>query len=454
MLKNIMNTIELIKQIAKEKNCFIDFLIVDKNIIDTIFNGKKPEKIEISQSLNVGIKIVKDNKSFIINSLDLSELEIRQKIDEALIAIDSLIKNDVKHFDVNLGGYNQSQEIILKNENNLDENHKLNEIKDKINEFDENILKNKNIVTCENGFNREHVYYYFGNSLGFKYFYEVFYDYLFSKVVAKDLDNETMEIGYEFDSKNNMSDLLSINEITKKANEKAIKSLNPKKGLSGNFDVVINKNILKELIGYFLELVNGENVRQKNSFLKDSLGLKIFQDGVNIVDLPKYKNGYYNLEYDMQGGKCEDLFLVENGFLKNFTLDVETSLKLNMVNNCRGFRTISSDYKPCNTNIVVENKLKKQNHELDEVLLNIKKGYYINKTMGMGVNLVNGDYSKGACGFYVENGKVIYPVNNIPIAGNLKQIFAELEIFDDIFDKKMNIFCGYAIMKNIVVASS
>ena len=125
-----MNTIELIKQIAKEKNCFIDFLIVDKNIIDTIFNGKKPEKIEISQSLNVGIKIVKDNKSFIINSLDLSELEIRKKIDEALIAIDSLIKNDVKHFDVNLGGYNQSQEIILKNENNLDENHKLNEIKD------------------------------------------------------------------------------------------------------------------------------------------------------------------------------------------------------------------------------------------------------------------------------------------------------------------------------------
>jgi hypothetical protein len=93
MLKNIMNTIELIKQIAKEKNCFIDFLIVDKNIIDTIFNGKKPEKIEISQSLNVGIKIVKDNKSFIINSLDLSELEIRKKIDEALIAIDSLIKN-------------------------------------------------------------------------------------------------------------------------------------------------------------------------------------------------------------------------------------------------------------------------------------------------------------------------------------------------------------------------
>ena len=88
-----MNTIELIKQIAKEKNCFIDFLIVDKNIIDTIFNGKKPEKIEISQSLNVGIKIVKDNKSFIINSLDLSELEIRKKIDEALIAIDSLIKN-------------------------------------------------------------------------------------------------------------------------------------------------------------------------------------------------------------------------------------------------------------------------------------------------------------------------------------------------------------------------
>ena len=73
-----MNTIELIKQIAKEKNCFIDFLIVDKNIIDTIFNGKKPEKIEISQSLNVGIKIVKDNKSFIINSLDLSELEIRK----------------------------------------------------------------------------------------------------------------------------------------------------------------------------------------------------------------------------------------------------------------------------------------------------------------------------------------------------------------------------------------
>jgi PmbA protein len=186
--------------------------------------------------------------------------------------------------------------------------------------------------------------------------------------------------------------------------------------------------VSNSLIGHLASAANGNSVARGTTFLKEKMGEKLFPDGVTIIDDPLRVRGLRSKNFDGEGVGTKRMGLVEGGVLKTWILDLRSARQLGLETTGHASRGTSSPPSPSTTNLYLE----AGSVTPGELIADIKDGLYITEMMGFGINGITGDYSRGASGFWIENGEISYPVSELTIAGNLLDMFAHLTAADDL----------------------
>ncbi len=236
-----------------------------------------------------------------------------------------------------------------------------------------------------------------------------------------------MERDYEGESKVYRSDLGAPEEIGRKAGERAVRRLNPRQIPTGRITVVYDPRVATGLLGHLSGAINGASIARKTSFLRSKLGEKLFPDGVRITDDPTRPRGMASRPFDGEGVAGAPLDVVSDGVLHTWFLDSATGRELGLASNGRAARG-SGNPSPSSTNLT----LLPGNELPEDIIAGIGHGLYVTELIGHGVNMNTGDYSRGAAGFVVENGKLGHPVSEITIAGNLLDMYRTLRVANDL----------------------
>jgi PmbA protein len=237
-----------------------------------------------------------------------------------------------------------------------------------------------------------------------------------------------MERDYEFSSALHAEDLDAPEKIGREAGARAVKRLNPRKAATQQIPVIFDPRVAGSLIGHLASAANGASVARKTSFLRDKLGERIFAAGIRIMDDPLRRRGLRSHPFDGEGVVVRPMALVDDGILKSWFLDSATARELNLVTTGHAARGVSSPPSPSPSNLHLEpGKLTPA-----ALIAETGTGFYVNDLIGMGTNLVTGDYSRGASGFWIENGELSYPVSEVTIAGHLFDMFRSLTPANDL----------------------
>ena len=237
-----------------------------------------------------------------------------------------------------------------------------------------------------------------------------------------------MERDYESSSARHSSDLDSSEKIGKSAGERAVKRLNPRRVKSQSVPVVFDPRVSAGLLGHFAGAISGASIARGVSFLKEFLGKPVFAPGITIIDDPHRIRGQRSKPFDGEGVRNQKRAIIEDGVLTTWLLDCSSAKQLGLTSTGHAARGTGGPPSPSTTNFYMEaGKLSP-----DELMADIREGLYLTELMGMGVNGVTGDYSRGAAGFWIENGKIAYPVSEVTIASNLKEMFRNLTSANDL----------------------
>ncbi|WP_298369322.1 metallopeptidase TldD-related protein [Azospirillum sp.] len=237
-----------------------------------------------------------------------------------------------------------------------------------------------------------------------------------------------MERDYDYDSKVYGADLRDAADIGREAGERAVRRLNPRRMKSGKLPVVFDPRASRGLLGHLTGAISGPSIARGTSFLKDKMGERIFPEGVTIIDDPHVMRGLRSRPFDAEGVAVRRHTIIEDGRLTTWLLDLRSARQLGLATTGHAARGTSGPPGPAPANVYMAAGKRSR----ADLLAEIKEGFYVTDLMGMGVNGVTGDYSRGAGGFWIENGVITHPVNEMTIAGNLKDMFLNMEAADDL----------------------
>ena len=237
-----------------------------------------------------------------------------------------------------------------------------------------------------------------------------------------------MERDYEWSSAVHLEDLMAPARVGRNAGKFVVRRLNPRKARSARVPVVYDRRVSGGLIGHLAGAINGRAVARGTSFLKDKMGEKIFADGLRILDNPHRKRGLGSRPFDAEGLATKRLAVIDDGRLTTWLLDLAAARQLKLKPTGHATRGTSGPPSPTTSNFYLERgKL-----PVEELISDIKSGLFITDLIGFGINGVTGDYSRGASGFWIENGKLAWPVSGITVAGNLKDMFLNMTPANDL----------------------
>jgi PmbA protein len=237
-----------------------------------------------------------------------------------------------------------------------------------------------------------------------------------------------MEQDYDYSSTLHAADLDGAEQIGQSAGERAVKRLNPRKVETRRVPVVFDPRIAGSLIGHLASAANGSAIARKTSFLRDKRGERIFPQGIDVIDDPLRKRGQRSRAFDAEGVATRTLKVIKDGVLENWFLDSATARELRLETTGHAQRGVSSAPSPSPSNLYVAPGAQSP----DQLIADIAQGFYVTDLIGMGINLVTGDYSRGAAGFWIENGQRTFAVSEVTIAGHLSEVFASLTPANDL----------------------
>lgn len=243
-----------------------------------------------------------------------------------------------------------------------------------------------------------------------------------------------MERDYDFSSAVYGADLQDPAAVGRSAGERAVRRLGARKMPTRQVPVVYDPRVARSLVGHLLGAISGPSVARGTSFLKDRLGTRIFPAGVDIVEDPHRPRGLRSKPFDAEGLPNRRRNIVEDGVLTTWLLDLRSARQLKMAPTGHASRGTSSPPGPAATNIWLE----KGKTSRADLLAGIDEGFYVTELMGMGINGVTGDYSRGAAGFWIVKGELAFPVSEVTVAGNLKDMYLNLAAADDLEFKTGN----------------
>lgn len=255
--------------------------------------------------------------------------------------------------------------------------------------------------------------------------------------------HDEMQRDYYYTIARDAKNLEPWEEVATKAAKKTVSRLGAKKISTQECPVIFIAATASSLINNFVNAIYGFNLYQKNSFLVDQLHQQIFADQLNIEENPYIPKALGSAPFDLEGVKLKRSDVITNGILQRYLLDSYSARKLNLrtTGNASGVH-----------NLMV--KTNGPDLDLNGLLQKMGGGLLITELMGSGVNIVTGDYSRGAFGYWVENGEIQYPVTGATIAGNLKDIFLDIDTIANDIDHRHNILTGSILLKKMMVAGS
>ncbi len=230
-----------------------------------------------------------------------------------------------------------------------------------------------------------------------------------------------MERDYEFSSRIHYEDLENPVEVGRKAGERAVRRLGSRKAQTGPVITIYDPRVARGIAGHLAGAINGAAVARKTSFLRDMMGKQVAVSSIKVTDDPLRQRGSSSRPFDGEGVRGEKLAMVDNGILQHWFLSHSAANELGLETNGRGTRSASA-VSPGSTNFAIE----PGDNKPDELIAGLSRGFYVTEVFGQGVNMVTGEYSRGASGFWIENGEIAWPVSEVTIASNLKDMFMKM----------------------------
>jgi len=267
----------------------------------------------------------------------------------------------------------------------------------------------------------------YGNSLGFLAGYKTSQYSLSCTVIAK--EQEGMQRDYDFTVGRAESDLLSPAFVGKNAAFRTVQRLNARKIKTGMASVIFSPEMARGLWGHLLSAISGGQLYRRASFLVDHLGKQIFPNFIHLEELPHLQKGLGSAPFDAEGVQTKPRDIIQAGVLQGYVLGSYSARKLGLktTGNAGGVHNV----------VVTPGK-----ESLKSLCQAMQQGLLVTELMGHGVNLVTGDYSRGAAGFWIEGGEIQYPVHEITIAGNLKEMFSQCVAVGNDIDRRSGIITG------------
>ena len=261
----------------------------------------------------------------------------------------------------------------------------------------------------------------FANSRGFVGEYRYSSCSLTAQPVAK--ENGAMERDYWSSSARSMATLESAEDVGKQAAARVLRRLNPRKVATQRCPVIFEPRVARSIAGHIFEAVNGTSVYRKSSFLAGKLGEKVANDCLTVIDDATIPGLFGTSPFDDEGVPSRRTVVIEKGVLKSYLLNTYTAKKLGMKSTGNASRGIAGNAAVGHGNLYIE----KGTQSPEELIAGVKSGFYVTELIGHGVNVLTGDYSRGAAGIWIENGELTYPVSEVTIAGNLRDMLLSLE---------------------------
>ncbi|WP_026613012.1 TldD/PmbA family protein [Ensifer aridi] len=258
-----------------------------------------------------------------------------------------------------------------------------------------------------------------------------------------------MERDYDYDSRLYFDELRTADDIGRVAGERAVARLDPRRvPTAKNVTVVFDPRVARGFVGHLAGAINGASVARKTSFLRDMMGKQIMKAGISVTDDPLIVRGSSSRPFDGEGVSGSKLSMVEDGVLRHWFLSTSAAKELGLETNGRGVRG-GPTVNPASTNLALE----PGSISREDLIRGVGTGFYVTELIGQGVNMVTGEYSRGASGFWIENGEITYPVSEVTIASNLKQMFMALTPADDI-DRKFGIAAPTFAIEGMTLAGT
>ncbi|HDZ9264949.1 TPA: metalloprotease PmbA [Vibrio cholerae] len=251
--------------------------------------------------------------------------------------------------------------------------------------------------------------------------------------------NGEMERDYSYTVARHRDDLWTPESVGLQAAENTVSRLDPQKLKTGQFPVMFAADVATGLIGHLVMAISGGNLYRKSSFLLDHLGKTILPTWFNISERPYVMRGLASSPFDSEGVRTQDLEIITDGVLATYLLTSYAARKMNMT--------------PTGHAGGIHNwYVKSTGQNYQQMLKELGTGLLVTEVMGQGVNVVTGDYSRGAAGFWVENGEIKYPVSEITIAGNLKQMLQQIVAVGSDIETRSQIQTGSILIESMKVA--
>ncbi|HGE5998614.1 metalloprotease PmbA [Vibrio cholerae] len=251
--------------------------------------------------------------------------------------------------------------------------------------------------------------------------------------------NGEMERDYSYTVARHRDNLWTPESVGLQAAENTVSRLDPQKLKTGQFPVMFAADVATGLIGHLVMAISGGNLYRKSSFLLDHLGKTILPTWFNISERPHVMRGLASSPFDSEGVRTQDLEIITDGVLATYLLTSYAARKMNMT--------------PTGHAGGIHNwYVKSTGQNYQQMLKELGTGLLVTEVMGQGVNVVTGDYSRGAAGFWVENGEIKYPVSEITIAGNLKQMLQQIVAVGSDIETRSQIQTGSILIESMKVA--
>lgn len=261
--------------------------------------------------------------------------------------------------------------------------------------------------------------------------------HMFCALVAE--QNGSMQRDFDYSQARNSKNLIDGNALAKSVAQRVIKRLGARVITTRQCPVIFNPTTAKKLLSSFLRAINGDNLYLNSSFLLNSLNTQIFPDFINLDERPHLLGDIGSMPFDNEGVATTAKYFVKNGIVKNYLLDSCSGRKLKMptTGNAGGVHNLF---------------ITPGENDLQGLFKLMNTGLYITEVLGNGINVTTGDYSCGAFGFWVENGEIKYPVEEITVAGNLREMFKNIIAVGNDVDYRGGIKPASVLIKNMVVA--
>jgi len=279
----------------------------------------------------------------------------------------------------------------------------------------------------------------YGNSLGFLQGYKASQSFMSCSIIAE--ENNQMHRGHDYTIARDGTQLDSPTVLAERSVEKAVRRIGAYQIKTTRAPIIFEAPLARGLIANFIKAISGGSLYRKSSFLVDHLGRAVFPDFVQIHQRPHLIGGLGSANYDSEGVATQDLDYIKDGILQHYVLGSYSARKLGMqsTGNANGVHNLFMNHSDL---------------DLKQLLKKMDRGLLVTELMGQGVNLMTGDYSRGAFGFWVENGEIQHPVEEISIAGNLKDMLLNLVAVANDVDKRSNIQTGSILLNEMMIAGS